>query len=124
MRPRAVVRTQAPEPAPAWTVAFLDAIRAEIRAEIRAQLAARPSAIDGDAAVGKAIAELALTRPYSTLDLFELRSTDLALKQALAAALVDDTAQLGALLGRLYKRALIDREPRRGSGGWRWFVRV
>lgn len=75
---------------------------------------------DVDGAVGKAIAELGLSRSASSNELFALASTDAECRRALAAAMIDNPPQLGKCLARLRRRGLANRDVTRGPHGWRW----
>jgi hypothetical protein len=110
------------EDMPAWARALLDgqvALREDI-ARLAARLVVQAAGEEGDAAVGQAIAARGLHQPFSCREILALSSADPVLRQALAAALIDDGAQLGRLFDRLRRRGLINRSEKRGSHGWRW----
>jgi hypothetical protein len=112
------------DPVPEWAQAMhakLASMHEDLR-EIKTHLALRKvSPDDADTKVATAIAALDLQHPQTAHDLFAFAVTDLQLKQALDAALIDDPKQLGKLLTRLRKRGLAVRGPR-GSQGWHWSV--
>lgn len=113
---------------PSWAAAILESQaaivtgQAQILDAIRSLLAPQAGAIDSDAGVGQALAELQLQDFSTCEELVAMSNAAPAFRAALGAALIDDARQLGQCFGRLHKRGLIARGPKRGSDGWRWKV--